>query len=200
MSEESEPGPGAEPPPAEGNAPSSPGAQQVGGYTPPQPPPFISMPPGFALPGLPVGAVAGLSLQQVQVWQGQFPPPDAVERYEVALPGSFDRIIRMAERQLDASVEGASEARHYLREDSRRGHWLGWSVTVAALAGAVTCAFIGQPWVAGALVAVPVMGVAKALIDSSQNKPAAPAAVSTQPPSASTPSTPSTPDAPAPGQ
>jgi uncharacterized membrane protein len=34
---------------------------------------------------------------QVQLWQGQFPPPDALERYEKLLPGAFNRMMVMAE-------------------------------------------------------------------------------------------------------
>ena len=124
--------------------------------------------PGLAFQPLTAGLAGGFALQQVQVWQGQFPPPDAVERYEQVLPGAFDRIMTMAERQQEASIAGSAEARRYLREDSRRGHWLGWLVTVVALVCALVCAILGQPWVAGMLVAVPVMGVAKALVDSAR--------------------------------
>src|ERR1700722_7370195 len=31
-----------------------------------------------------------------QSWQGPYPPPHAIERYERALPGFFDRIVSMA--------------------------------------------------------------------------------------------------------
>ncbi|HUC12454.1 MAG TPA: DUF2335 domain-containing protein, partial [Stellaceae bacterium] len=35
--------------------------------------------------------------QSVRLWQAPYPPPEAIERYEKVLPGSFDRMIKMAE-------------------------------------------------------------------------------------------------------
>jgi len=131
---------------------------------------------------------------QSEIWQGQFPPPDAIERYEVVLPGSFDRLFRMTERRLEAEIEAAGDLRGAQRFNIRRGQLLGAGVTVLAMLGAVGCVALHQPWVAGAFLAVPVMSVAKALIDSTKttgrNGP--------PPPAANTPSTVSTPDAPTP--
>lgn len=33
-----------------------------------------------------------------QSWVGPYPPPEAVERYEKAMPGFFNRVVSMAER------------------------------------------------------------------------------------------------------
>lgn len=131
----------------------------------------------FAIPAgaVPIRLAGGVALrvQQTEVWQGQFPPPDAIERYEKVSSGSFDRLITMAEKQQDASIEGNREARRNLRADTQRGHYLGALIAVLAIAGAVYCAVIGQPWVAAALVGVPVLAVARALVESSRAKPLA---------------------------
>jgi uncharacterized membrane protein len=116
--------------------------------------------------GLPIGLPAMIGQQSVQVWQGQFPPPEAVEKYEGVLPGSFDRMIKMAENLQAAQIEETRRAQEYTRDDSRRGHWLAFAAVALATVGAVVTATIGQPWVAAALVGIPVMGVAKALVDS----------------------------------
>jgi Predicted membrane protein (DUF2335) len=102
----------------------------------------------------------------MQLWQGQFPPPEAIKQYEETLPGSFNRIIAMTERRLEAEIEAGKEGRAAQRGDVKRGHYLGSVITGAAMIGAGVCAFINQPWVAGAFLAVPVMSVSKALIDS----------------------------------
>lgn len=146
-----------------------------------QPAPILLNP--FQLPaGMQLGVAA-----QVQVWQGQFPPPEAIERYEQVMPGAFDRIVSMAERQQVSVIDATADVRKIMSRDTQRGHWLGWSVTVGSLLGAVVCAYLNQPVVAVALVAVPVMSVAKALIDSSRAKPATIAAP--QPPAPNNPST-----------
>ena len=130
-------------------------------------------PPDSIPVGVPFGAPA-FAVQQVQVWQGQFPPPDAIERYEAVHPGTFGRLVTMAERQQQAVIESASEARRFQRADNQRGQYLGFLVTVLAIVGAVLCAFFGQPWIAAALVGVPVLSVAKALVDSARAAAGAP--------------------------
>ncbi len=99
--------------------------------------------------GVPIGMFPPqFALQQVQVWQGQFPPPDAIERYEQVMPGTFNRLMSMAERQQEASIASANDARSALRADTKRGHWLGFSITLLAMIGAVACAVLGQTIVA----------------------------------------------------
>jgi uncharacterized membrane protein len=104
----------------------------------------------------------------LQVWQGQFPPPEAIEHYERVLPGAFNRIIAMAERQQNDAMISNADARNLLHKDTSLGLWLGWSVTIVALVGALICAALKQPVIGCALVAVPVMSVGKALIESAR--------------------------------
>jgi hypothetical protein len=81
----------------------------------PVPLPYGTAPPGtpLALPGgMPVllGQQAQIS---TQIWQGQFPSPASVEHYENVLPGSFDRIIKMAEIARGPNRRGQASARIY---------------------------------------------------------------------------------------
>jgi len=103
--------------------------------------------------------------QTVQVWQGQYPPPDALERYEALLPGAFDRMMRMAEQLQAAQIQISQQALQYARADTRRAHWLGWVVAILAMGGALYALQL-NPWVASLFLGIPVMAVAKALIES----------------------------------
>ena len=114
------------------------------------------------LPGLPTL----LGVQHTQVWQGQFPPPDAVERYEKVLPGAFNRIITMAERQQEAGIERSKQANIYRHADVKRAHYLGAAVTTIALIFALIALKMGSLIVAGAFLSVPVLSVGKAILDS----------------------------------
>lgn len=129
-------------------------------------------------------ALAGASVQQTRLWQGQFPPPEAIERFEKVLPGAFDRLITMAEHLQAAQVEEDKRAHDYTRADARRGHWLGFTSTVLAIVASVGVTIAGYPWIGVALVSVPVMGVAKALIDSTRGKRTGFASADGQPPPA----------------
>lgn len=186
---------------------------------PPQPPgpsvqPVIARPFGMGGPGfLPPFALPAVFPQvlpqpQIQLWQGQFPPPDAVQKYEEVTPGAFDRIIKMAERLQAAQIEGTERAQNYAAADSKRGAWLGFTASVISTLGAIGCTVAaaltgtsGPYWVATALVSVPVMAVARALVESAKT-PTAKDIVNTagRQPSipAASPQPPSPPDATAP--
>jgi uncharacterized membrane protein len=110
----------------------------------------------------------GIIQQQASHWQGPYPPPEAVERYEGVLPGTFNRLITMAEQLQAAQISQSAQALEYAHADTKRGHWLGFTTTGFAMAGAIICAAIGDPWVAGLFLSVPVMAVAKALIETTK--------------------------------
>jgi hypothetical protein len=78
------------------------------------------------------------------------------------------------------TLQTTRDAQHYARRDVRRGHVLGFAATVLAMAGAVYCASIGATTVAVVLLGVPVMAVARALIDSAKT-PKAPVQLPTAP-------------------
>ena len=116
-------------------------------------------------------SVGAIMAHQAVSWQGPFPPPDAVERYERVTPGAFDRILGMAERAEAARIADTRQAQAYHRADIGRGHWLGFAVALAAIAAAVACAVAGYQWVAVTLVGVPVMSVGKSLVDGGRRRP-----------------------------
>lgn len=124
-------------------------------------------------PGLTPGVQFNLPLpativQQTQVWQGQFPPPDAVRAYEDIMPGTFDRLVTMAEQAQTAQIKSLDKAQDYLRSDVKRGQYLGFVVSVVAMGAGLYCVHIGQAFIAGIFLAMPVMAVAKALADGAR--------------------------------
>jgi len=126
---------------------------------------------------------------QLQVWQGQYPPPDAIERYEKVLPGSFNRMIAMAEQLQSAQITESGRVVQYTAAAAKRGHYLGAGTMVVAMACALAALHLGNGWVAGAFLTLPVMGVAKSLVDSARGRADAAQLAQSQPavPSASVP-------------
>jgi uncharacterized membrane protein len=110
-------------------------------------------------------------IQQAAHWQGPYPPPEAVERYEKVLPGTFNRLIAMAEQLQSSQIEQSKLALEFAQANSARGHWLGFAGMGLAIFGALVCVWFGEPWVAAAFVSVPVMAVAKALVDAAKASP-----------------------------
>jgi uncharacterized membrane protein len=126
----------------------------------------MSQPGAMGFPGIQLN-LPGIIQQQAQHWQGPYPPPEAVERYEAVLPGTLNRLITMAEQLQAAQVQQSATALEYTQRDTRRGHWLGFATTIAAMGGAII-ALQYNAWVAGAFLSVPVMAVAKALIETTK--------------------------------
>ena len=82
-------------------------------------------------------------------------------------------MIRMAGQLQAAQIDTTRRAQDYARYDTRRGHWLGFVAAVLAMLLAFGCLLLQYPWVAAAFLSVPVMAVAKALIDTATSRPQA---------------------------
>ena len=138
---------------------------------------------------LPVGGQLAQAQQTLQLWQGQYPPPEAIEHYEKVLPGAFDRMIAMAERLQAAQIDKSRRVHDYTFSDNRRGKWLGFSAAIIAMFCALGALAFNSPWVAAVFLSVPVMGVANALIESARkSSPADLLAAATNQPSENIPS------------
>ena len=72
----------------------------------------------------------------------------------------------MAEQLQAAQIEINENAVDYAHRDTVRGHWLGFVLATLGMAGSLGALVLGSPWVAGLFLALPVMSVAKALVDS----------------------------------
>lgn len=112
-------------------------------------------------------------------WRGPLPPPTELEKIEQTIPGGADRLLRIAEQDLELALRIAEQdlqitekeqahrfedlRRRY--EDSRRGQWLGWSLAAGALTAAAVVSLFHAPWEASvALVGIPMLGAVQALI------------------------------------
>lgn len=122
------------------------------------------IPPGFPFP-MPM-----MQQQAVQLWQSPYPPPDAMTVYEGLHSGAMDRILKLAEQGQSAQIDDVKESRRFTYNERRRGQALGALTTIIALGLA---AFIADksPVIAGLMLGVPVLAVAKALIDGHKQHP-----------------------------
>lgn len=111
------------------------------------------------------GVIVGRRQKAVQVWQSPYPPPDAMRVYEDLLPGAMERIIAMAEKGQQAQIDDSVRSFRL----SRSGQWLGAATTALALGLA---AFLAKeaPVIAGLMLGVPVLAVARALIPGNRGE------------------------------
>lgn len=114
----------------------------------------------------PQAATAPQPKPQVSVeWSGPLPPPAALKHFDQIIPGGADRILRMVEQEQlhRLAIEQTSTEANI--QSHRRGQLLGAGIGLLAIVAAVANSYLGGPWqVSVALVGVPILGVAQALI------------------------------------
>lgn len=126
---------------------------------------------------------------QEQRFEGPIPPPAVLQGYEQILPGAAERILRMAEQQaahrhslelksINANISGADRQLELADKQlkavyasDKLGQWLGFAVSMCCLGGGIYLGVIGQPWLAGVLVSLPIASVIKAFRDQGQQQP-----------------------------
>lgn len=142
-----------------------------------------ALPPYMMPPSMGQAAILA-SLQQQHAWNAPVPPPEAAERFEKICPGSFNRMLRMAEKEQDNQIDLsqkqlaiakktgeeqvvlATRAQDYLATDTKRGHYLGALISILAMVGAGVAAIFHMTALGIAFLGVPVMTVAMAFINS----------------------------------
>jgi len=106
----------------------------------------------------------------VQQYSGPLPHPDMLIKYEDALPGSADRIIKMAELQSlhRQSVEKSeSEAKIHLEKQYQKSEFIitvfgqifAFAICVLALSLGVYCILNGILWAGGFLGGFPIVAI-----------------------------------------
>lgn len=112
-----------------------------------------------ASPTLSQEAVSVTQEFTVSAFSGPIPPADVLARYEAVCPGAADRIIGMAERQSRHRQEMERAALVIESDASKRGTHCGLAACLAALAVAALLGYWDQPWAAGSVVVVDIVGL-----------------------------------------
>ena len=100
-------------------------------------------------------------------WSGPLPPPESLNRFNQVIPNGAERIFKMAEAEQAHRVAYETEALRATVVEAKRGQILGATISIIAVFGALSSIWLGAHWaVSVALVGVPLMGLAKAIVDS----------------------------------
>ena len=84
--------------------------------------------------------------------------------YDEVLPGSAERILRMAEKEQDHRIGWEDEALHKTSRQGHLGLWLGFFIAALALGTSGFLAMNGHDWVAGVIGCTGIAGAAAGLI------------------------------------
>lgn len=120
--------------------------------------------------GLPAPHNSGNRITAASVssqWTGPLPPPEALNRFNQVIPDGAERIFKMAEAEQAHRIALERDALQATVAEAKRGQRLGASISLLAVGGALVSVWLGAHWaVRVALVGVPLMGLAKAIVDS----------------------------------
>lgn len=84
-------------------------------------------------------------------FSGPIPHPELLQKYENIQSGFAERIVGMAERQLNHRIKCENEIVEGSVDESRRGQNYGFVVALLFLGAAVFLGYSGHDWLAGGL-------------------------------------------------
>ena len=106
---------------------------------------------------------------QAASFSGPLPPPALYAQYEEILPGSAERMMAGFEREQSQRHDWDNKLLDYQAKEISRGQWMAFGLGALAILGAIFCAYIGQPWVAGVLVGTSLVGIVTTFIKGRSN-------------------------------
>lgn len=100
-----------------------------------------------------------ISFTRSEIFSGPIPPPSLMRGYEEVVPGSAERILKMAEEQSAhrRKMEGIVVP-HQLKE-SRRGQTIAFVLALLGFATTVGLAYLGATAVAGIMAGTTIVGL-----------------------------------------
>lgn len=115
-------------------------------------------------------AIVAVVKESMVAFSGPIPPPEQFEQYETILPGSADRILKMAEKQQDHRIEIEKEAISKSLRFNHRGQSFGFFAMLLMIALSVFFALFGMEVWAGTIGSVTIVTlVALFLTGNAQN-------------------------------
>lgn len=84
-------------------------------------------------------------------FSGPIPHPELLQKYDEVKPGFAERIVSMAERQLDHRISCEDKVVDGSVAESKRGQNYGLIVALLFLTAAVFLGYFGHDWLAGVL-------------------------------------------------
>jgi len=105
-----------------------------------------------------------ITLIQKRSHSGPLPDPETLEDYDRLIPKSAERIMQMAEKQLDHRHALESKVIPSQLKQSRAGQWFGFVLGVIGLGCGTFLAYSGQPYVGGLIAGTTVVSLVSVFV------------------------------------
>ena len=106
-----------------------------------------------------------------QEFAGPIPPPDRMEQYEKTLPGSADRILKMAENQSEHRQSLEKQRLSFSNREVHLGQIFGFLIGAIAIVTGGYTALNGAPIPGGFIGTTGVVGLVAVFVIGSSRKP-----------------------------
>ena len=106
-----------------------------------------------------------------QEFAGPIPPPSMMKQYEETLPGSADRILKMAENQSEHRQWMEKKELSFANREVHIGQMLGFFIGAIAIVTGVYAALNGAPIPGGFIGTAGVVGLVSVFVIGSNRKP-----------------------------
>lgn len=87
-----------------------------------------------------------VSVAEAAAFSGPLPPPSMFGQYDQILEGSAARIMEMAEREQSHRIGWEGRRLDVAADETTRGQWMGFAVSILCIAGTVVLAMLGHEW------------------------------------------------------
>lgn len=111
-----------------------------------------------------------VQIVQKETFSGPIAHPKHLREYESILPGAADRIISMAESNLEHLQDMDRKSLESFREDTKSGRWFGFVALMVLIGAAIATGLHGHVVLAGLFLGAGVLGVITSLINGKNNK------------------------------
>ncbi len=126
------------------------------------------LPPKEVLDKLPENV--RIALIESGSFSGPLPPPSMLREYDLALPGTTERLLRMLEKEQAHRIEWETKALASEIRQEQYGQWFGLVVVVLCIVGAIYLATNGQTIVASILAGTSALGLARHFIQGKRDE------------------------------
>ncbi len=112
------------------------------------------------------GISYGVEVREYEAHSGPLPSPDVLKAYDDIVPGAAERIIRMAEKQLDHNIGYDQATLKCVNNSEKRGQWFGFILTIILIGAGVWATLEGQIAVACVIFGTAIAAVAGAFVSN----------------------------------
>ena len=106
---------------------------------------------------------------EASTWAGPLPPPGALRSFEEVIPGSAERILAMAEQQMDHRILMERKIVSGDYTQSYLGIAAGFLLSVTVILGGIYLITQGHDWAGGILIGIDLVGLAGVFVYGSRS-------------------------------